>query len=260
MYNRCLLRVCMKSIAVHLQKGGVGKTSLSGALAFELSKKGRTILIDVDPQGNSSSWHLTATPEHELADVLDGTIIASEAIVSTGIPNFDMLPTFGLDGSLKAYGENKLANEPFIFQDLRDELIRLGYDYAVYDLSPGMGRLEKSALLAVGEVITPIIPEYFSLDGLETFAFELDRLKKALRYAPEHKIVIVNAFDARIAQHRSVSAQADEIRGKQVYRIPVDPAIRKAQAAHIPIQNLPREEAPKPETIVSLSSIVEAIA
>lgn len=250
----------MKAIAIHLQKGGVGKTSLSGALAYELAKRGRTVLVDVDPQGNASSWHLTTAPEHELAEVLTGKVEAAEAIVSTATPGLDILPTFGLDGGLKSYGENDLANEPFIFQDLAAELSRLGYEYAVFDLSPGMGRLEKAALLAVSEVLSPMLAEYFSLDGLETFAYELGRLKKSLRYAPEHRIVIVNAFDARIGQHQAVAAQAEEIEGKIVFRIPVDPAIRKAQAAHVSIQALPREEAAKPETLSALAGIVEAIA
>lgn len=250
----------MKAIAVHLQKGGVGKTSIAGALAYELAARGRTVLVDADPQGNASSWHLKEAPPHELYEVLAGKVEAREAIAPTGTPGLDILATFGLDGGLKAYGENELANEPFIFQDLRDELARLGYAYAVFDLSPGMGRLEKAALLGVSEVLSPMLAEYFALDGLETFAYELGRLKKAMRYAPAHKIVIVNAFDARIAQHRTIAEQAAALNGKSVYRVPVDPAFRKAQAAHVPIQTLSREDTPKPETMTALAGIVEEIA
>ena len=249
----------MKAIAVHLQKGGVGKTSLAGALGYELSRKGRTVLVDVDPQGNLSSWHLTEAPAHELAEVLTGEVPVMGAIVRTATPDLDMLASFGIDGALKNYAETALADEPYVVQDLSAELARLGYEYAVLDLSPGMGRLERSALLGAGQVLTPLLAEFFSLDGLETFAYELSKLRKAMRYAPEHRAVIVNAYDARISQHRAIAEEADHIRGKAVVRVPVDPAFRKAQAAHVPIQALPVESAAKAETIAALRRIVEEI-
>lgn len=249
----------MKAIAVHLAKGGVGKTSVSGALAFELAKRGRTILLDCDQQGNASSWHLTTAPEHELADVLTGKVNAADAIVKAP-GGFDMLATFGLDGTLKAYGETGLTAEPFIFQDLVSELARLGYEYAILDLSPGLGQLEKAALLGASEVLTPMLPEYFSLDGLETFAHDLAKIRKAMRYAPEHRLVVVNAFDSRIGQHHTVAEQAEGIEGKRVFRLPVDPAIRKAQALHVSIQALPRDNAAKHETLAAYAGIAEAIA
>ncbi len=132
---------------------------------------GRTILVDADPQGNSSAWFVgNREPKHELADVLLGNVAAEEAILSGP---FDLLISFGLAGQLKTYGENQLANEPFVFADLIEELSRLGYDHAVFDLSPGMGRLERAVLLGVDEVVTPMTPEHFSLDGIQIFDEEI---------------------------------------------------------------------------------------
>jgi len=250
----------LKTIALHLQKGGVGKTSLSGALAYELSKRGRTILVDCDPQGNASSWHLKDAPPHELADVLAGRATAAEAIAATTAPGLDILATFGLDGGLKLYGETTLSNEPFIFCELMDALAGQGYEYAVLDLSPGMGRLEKAALIAAGEVITPMTPEYFALDGLAIFDAELTKAKKAMRRGPEYKYIVVNAYDKRIEQHRAVADEAAFMQGRTVFRVPVDPAFRKAQALHLPAQELPKESAPKAETMAALQAITEAIA
>ena len=249
----------MKTIAFHLQKGGVGKTSLSASIAVELAKRGRTVLIDLDPQGNASTWFAMLSPKWELASVLMGKVAAREAISPSVIEGLDLLPTFGLDGELKVYGENQLANEPFIFCDLAEELARLGYEYAVLDLSPGMGRLERAAITAADEVITPMTPEAFSLDGIEIFRADLGKTAKAMRRGPKHEKIIVNAYDARIGQHREIAGKAAEtLTNFKLFTVPVDPAFRKAQAAHVAVQNLPKVDAAKPETLAELRRLGEA--
>jgi len=245
----------LKTTAFHLQKGGVGKTSMSAAIAYELSKRGRTIVVDIDPQGNASSWLAKGTPKHELADVLFGKVKAGEAVMPTAAPDLDILPTFGLEGTLKVYGENQLANEPYIFEDLTEELSRLGYEFAVFDLSPGFGRLERAALIAASEVITPAAPDYFSLDGLEIFDSELAKLTKAMRKGPNHLRVICNAYDGRIEQHKDIYQQMSFIKQYEVYRVPVDPAFRKAQALHVPLQALADHQAAKKETLETIAKI-----
>lgn len=239
----------MKTIAFHLQKGGVGKTTLSGTIAHSLKSRGKTLLVDVDPQANSTSWFLTTAPKFELADVLQGNATVSESIVSS--EGIDILPSFGLDGTLKVYGENKLSDEPFIFCDLAEELKSMKYDFVIFDLSPSFGKLEKSALLACNEVITPMTPEFFSLDGIEIFSNELNRLAKNFRKAPAHNKIIVNSFDARIAQHIEIRSKISEL-NYTVFTIPVDPVFRKSQAAHCSPQDF---GSMKNETISSLNVI-----
>lgn len=221
-----------KTIALHLQKGGVGKTTISGTLACQSALDGySTILIDVDPQGNSSSWFLKGqTPKFELADVLQGKCYINDAIVPVpNIENLFILPTFGIDGSLKGYSETKLAEEPFVIQDAVAE-IKKEFKHLVMDLSPGLGRLERAALIASDEVITPMTPEIFSLDGLEIFIDELLKIKKNYRSNIKHSKIIINSFDERIKQHRDILALACG-GNYQIYRIPVDPVFRKAQEA-----------------------------
>ena len=228
---------------------------MSASIAYELSKRGRAIIVDIDPQGNASSWLAKGTPKHELADALFGKVKASEAILPTAAPELDILPTFGLDGSLKVYGENQLANEPFIFEELTEELARLGYEYAIFDLSPGFGRLERAALIAASEVITPAAPDYFSLDGLEIFDSELAKLTKAMRKGPDHRRVICNAYDGRIEQHKDIFQQMTFIKQYEVFRVPVDPAFRKAQEHHLPLQLLPDNKAAKKETLETIQRV-----
>ena len=100
-----------KAIAFHQQKGGVGKTTLSGTIGCQSALNGyNPLLIDCDPQGNISSWFLDSTPRYELADVLQGKCFVDEAIIPlAGIENLYILPTFGIGGTLKNYSETKLA-------------------------------------------------------------------------------------------------------------------------------------------------------
>ncbi|MFA6689015.1 MAG: ParA family protein [Sphaerochaetaceae bacterium] len=220
-----------KTIAFHLQKGGVGKTTISGTIACQSAMRGvRTLLVDVDPQGNASSWFLTETPHFELADVVQGKCYVADAVVPVlQVENLFLLPTFGIGGGLKNYSETKLAEEPYVLQDLIQELSQ-DFDHIVLDLSPGLGRLERSALIASDEVITPMTPEVFSLDGLEIFIDELTKLKKNLRAPVKHSRIVINSYDERIRQHRDILAAAQE--GIfEVFKIPVDPVFRKAQEA-----------------------------
>ena len=222
-----------KAIAFHLQKGGVGKTTVSGTIGCQSALNGRkTLLIDCDPQGNLSSWFLDSTPRYELADVLQGKCYVDEAIVSlASIENLYILPTFGIGGTLKNYSETKLADEPFVIQDLIKD-ISDKFDHIILDLSPGLGRLERAALIASNEIITPMTPEVFSLDGLEIFIDELARLKKNYKSSVKHNKIIINSFDERIRQHRDIFNAAEASGKFSVFKIPVDPIFRKSQEAN----------------------------
>jgi len=249
-----------KAIAFHLQKGGVGKTTISGTLACQSALEGfKTLLVDVDPQGNASSWFLKETPKFELADVVQGKCFAAEAIVAVSrIPNFYILPTFGIGGSLKNYSETRLSEEPYVLQDLIKEL-SLDYEHILLDLSPGLGRLERSALIAVDEVVTPMTPEVFSLDGLEIFIAELGRFKKNLRSIVKHSRIIINSFDERITQHRDIFEAASK-GAFEVYKIPVDPLFRKSQeASEAPQLFKSHGKGLKPKTLEAIKSLDSAI-
>ena len=245
-----------KTISFHLQKGGVGKTTISGTLACQSAIDGySTLLIDVDPQGNASSWFLQEAPVFELADVVQGKCFSADAIVPvTQIPNLYLLPTFGIGGTLKNYAETKLAEEPFVLQDLVHELSSR-FERIILDLSPGLGRLERAALIASDEIISPMTPEVFSLDGLEIFIEELSKLQKNLRTKVVHSKIIINSFDNRIKQHRDIFLAASE--GKfTVYKIPVDPLFRKAQEAGSAPQLFKiRGKGLKPTTLEALNTI-----
>jgi len=220
-----------KAISFHLQKGGVGKTTISGTLACQSALDGyATLIVDVDPQGSISSWFLKEAPKYELADVIRGDCYINEAIVKVPqIDNLYIIPSFGINGNLKNYSETKLAEEPFVIQDTIREL-KKDFVHVILDLSPGLGRLETAALISSDEVITPMTPEVFSLDGLEIFKNELIKIKKNFRSNVKHSKIIINSYDERIRQHKEIVEAASE-GNFSVYKIPVDPVFRKAQEA-----------------------------
>ena len=249
----------MKTIAISLQKGGVGKTSLSVSIAAELASFGSTLLIDADPQGNTSAWVGADTINAELADVLTDKTPLKSAIVKTGLPGLFLLPSAGLGGDLKAYAESGAKDDPLFIKRLVGEVAALGYRYTVIDLSPAWGAIERAAALAADEVITPILGDSFAMDGLQIFSENLAILKKRFDTdKPVYTKIIVNAVDGRVKQH---SETLEEMRKNQVdnltiYSIPVDPAFRMAQRKHLFLQDLTTT---KSETRDALSAIAADI-
>ena len=247
----------MKSIAFHLQKGGVGKTTLSVSIAYALSNDRKTVLVDADPQGNSSAWLADGLDvSRELADVLYGRVKGADAVVHAG--PLDILPTFGVDGELKLFGENQLSREPFIFADLVDELSSAGYEFVVFDLSPGMSQLERSVLLAVNEVVVPMMPDVFSLDGLETFASEVQKIEKGFRRPVKYSRIVVNGLNRSIGQHLEIHESATKTTF-ETFTVGQDPVFRKAQALHIPAQLVNGRDRMKSETHEEIARLATAI-
>lgn len=224
----------MRKYAFHLMKGGVGKTTMSVSMAWELAEMGyKTVLIDADPQGNASSWLLETRvePEYELADALLGRCDPASAAVNVH-GNLYCIPTFGLSQALPDYGKAGIASEPFVIANLVDSL---PFDYAILDLGPGLGAIEQAAIVATDEVILTMTPEYFSLDGLETWAERVKKIEKGLRVQIVYKKLLVNALNRAVGQMKEVHREAQKT-AREVYTVATDPVFRKAQAEHIPAQ------------------------
>lgn len=235
----------MKTIACHLQKGGVGKTTVATALAWEIASAGyETVLVDCDPQGNTSSWLLETKyePEYQLADVLLGNATLKQALIRVE-PTLSVLPTFGLTHSLNDYGKSGLASEPFI---MADTLAGLTADVCVLDMGPGFGNIEQAALLATDEVVLVMTPEYFGLDGLQTWDSNIKRIERGMRVKIHYERLVINGLNRSIAQMREVAGEATAS-SQSVYTIATEPAFRKSQGQHIAPQKLDKASAMKPE-------------
>lgn len=244
----------MKSISIHIPKGGCGKTSLAGNTAAIASQATAVVLVDADPQGSASSWFLGARSiQSELSDVLTGEITVREALIEIH-EGFGLLPTAGLGGGLKKWAETRLFHEPFIFEDLNGELEKLGYDLVIYDLSPGLSMLERAVILACDEVISPLSPEYFSLDGLEAFAEAIGEINRAYRRSVKHRRVVVNMINNSFKTHKRNQKLIEEL-DYELYMVPQDRAIPDAQAEHVSLS----EFRPDAKSIPEIQRLAAAI-
>jgi cellulose biosynthesis protein BcsQ len=200
----------MKAIGFHVEKGGVGKTTVSGTVAAELRNYGRVLVADGDPQGNLTGWMWPEAVAADLADAVQGKADLSDAIVSVR-DGLDLLPTIAIDGELKTWGETVLPGKPFAFADLRDAIEAQGYDFLVWDLGPGISALEKSILATVDEVIGVVLPESFSVDGLETFESELEKLRRDRRAAFTCDRLVVNRVNRSYSLHTAYLEQFETL-------------------------------------------------
>jgi len=221
----------MKKIGVYIQKGGVGKTTITGNLGFLLSQKNKkVIIIDCDPQGNLSSWFLKESPKYELADALTGKASIQEAITQI-TDKFYLLPTFSIDGELKQYSETKLFQEPFIFDDITAELAKMGFDYSIFDLSPGFSQLERCVMLAMDEIITPLTPEYFSVEGIQIFSNSLAQVNKAFRKNVKHNKVVLNILNQSFSRHQAFLSTLENTK-YDLFILKQDSKIAESQIKH----------------------------
>lgn len=243
----------IKSIAFHILKGGVGKTTLSGNIAYKISQSKKTILIDCDIQANSSNWFLTENTDYELSDCLQGEPLQNA--IKKIKDNLYILPTKSKDSTLKNYAETKLFQEPFIFEDLNQELEKLGFEYAVYDLSPSISQLERCILLSIGEVITPITPEYFSFDGIELFYNELQKINKAYRKNIKYNKIIINLINKSFETHKQYLDILKDLKKYNIYKVGQDRKIADSQKFHKTIF----EYYPKSQAIPELEKITKNI-
>ncbi|GHV22477.1 hypothetical protein FACS189494_09380 [Spirochaetia bacterium] len=215
------------------------------ALAGQLAETyGGTVLIDADPQGNTSG-QLYPKLETELADILfdiaEGKDVnLQKSIYKTGFEGLSILPTAGLGGRLRLYAETLAAANPWAIDDLVKLLAGQGFKYCVIDTSPAFSPLEKSALLAADECLTPLMGDVYGQDGLSIFSENLQQLKKAQRAdRPAYNKILFNAFDRRITTHERIFNNLKETaEGMELYCFPTDPIFRRAQDMNTVIQSL----------------------
>ena len=221
----------MRKICFHIQKGGVGKTSVTGNVAALLAREGKkTLLVDCDPQANITSWFYPDRPEYDIADVFTGQAGVEKAIRPLN-EKLSLLPVISIGGSLKQWAETELLRSPRAVEFFISDLENMGFEYAFFDCSPSFSLLERSVIGCMDEVINPLSAEFFSIDGIESFVNELRNIEKANRRTIKNDKIVVNLLNRSFARHRAFLEELKKLR-YQVFVIPQDSRIAECQINH----------------------------
>ena len=220
----------MICVAIANQKGGVGKTTTAINIATAMAATGwRTLLLDLDPQGNASTGIGLASGNRSRTsyDLLVEGASVEECTFPTNIPNLDILPaTVDLSGA-----ELELVGEEDRAERLRSRLAgHRGHDICFIDCPPSLGLLTLNALTAADTLMVPLQCEFFALEGLSQLLQTVERVQG--RFNPDLGIigVVLTMFDRR---NRLTDQVADDVReclGKLVFESVIPRNVRLSEA------------------------------
>jgi chromosome partitioning protein len=218
-------------IAIANQKGGVGKTTTAVNLGACLAELGlRTLVIDLDPQGNASTGLGINTRElkQSMYDVLLADTPLQEVLCTTEVANLqvapanldlagaeiELVPAFSRENRLRNALENVLSN----------------FDYVLIDCPPSLGLLTVNALTAANEVLVPIQCEYYALEGLGQLLRNIELVQKNLNRHLKVTAIALVMYDARTKLADQVAEEVRAYFGSKVCRTIVPRTVRLSEA------------------------------
>ena len=217
-----------KIIAVTNQKGGVGKTTSAVNISAGLALMGRKVLlVDIDPQGNSSSgFGVEAAPNKSVYDVLMGNATVKEARVKTKW--CDVLPT---DNNLAGAEIELVATEgrEYILKNALDE-VRDEYDYIFIDCPPSLALLTLNALVACDTVLVPMQCEYYALEGLSQLTHTIRTVKRSMNRDIDFEGILLTMYDGRTNLTIQVAEEIKKFFGPKVYKTVIPRNVRLSEA------------------------------
>lgn len=227
-----------KTVAIVNQKGGVGKTTTAINLASSLALAGEKILlIDIDPQGNSTSGLGITRSELALSlyEALSGSCSLSDAAVETVIENLFLVPS-----SIDLLG----AEIELVDRQQREHVLaatiaacRDDYRFIIIDCPPSLGLLTLNALVAAESVIVPVQCEYYALEGLSMLLRTISLIQGSFNPGLDIEGILLTMFDPRNNLSHQVANNLREHFGDKVYEtiIPRNVALGEAPSHGKPV-------------------------
>lgn len=221
----------MKIIAIANQKGGVGKTTTAVNLSACLAEQGKSVLlVDADPQGNSTSGlgMKKEGGESSVYDVLINDVFIDDATCDTMIETLKLLPSHISLAGAEVELVNMIAREQVMKNALH--ATKRQYDYIFIDCPPSLGLLTLNALTAADTLLVPIQCEFYALEGLSLLMNTVKLVRRSLNPELDVEGVVLTMFDSRTNLSQQVVEEVKKFFKNKVYDTVIPRSVRLGEA------------------------------